>query len=146
MPPQILIVDPSPTALLTLSVSLNVAGYSVAEAMSGPEAVGLALHLHPDLIITELALPGFDGWEVRRQVLADPKLERTPVVALTSYVANFVRQSALAAGFAEVLFKPVVDAELLLAMTRLVSPRSLIRPALPCERRKKHMTSSLRVV
>lgn len=71
-----------------------------------------AARLAPDLILLDLAMPGMDGYQVLRALRADDLLAGVPVLAVTADATDPTRERALAAGFAEVITKPVDPAGL----------------------------------
>jgi CheY-like chemotaxis protein len=73
----------------------------------------------PDVIVTDLAMPGFDGRWLLKELRKTPRAWTIPVVAVTAYDLQFDRKSMLAEGFADYLTKPVSPASLLGAISRL---------------------------
>jgi CheY-like chemotaxis protein len=63
---------------------LEAAGFTVAEAATGAEATETARTVRPGLVLLDIQLPDFDGFEVARRLAADPAGGRAPVVVLTS--------------------------------------------------------------
>ena len=61
-------------------------GYKTLEAVTGEEGVKLAKDNVPDLVLMDIQLPGINGIEAFKQLRADPKTARIPVVALTASV------------------------------------------------------------
>ena len=96
---------------------LTSVGYEVIEAVRGDEGVALAEQSHPDLILTDIQLPGLDGYEATRRIKANPELRRIPVIAVTSYALSGDEEKAKAAGCDAYIAKPF-DALQLLAMVQ----------------------------
>jgi CheY-like chemotaxis protein len=63
---------------------LEAAGFTVAEAATGAQATEAARTLRPGLVLLDIQLPDFDGFEVARRLAADPAGDPVPVVVLTS--------------------------------------------------------------
>jgi len=63
---------------------LEAAGFTVAEAATGAEATEAARTVRPGLVLLDIQLPDFDGFEVARRLAATPGEDKTPVVVLTS--------------------------------------------------------------
>ncbi len=82
---DILLVEDSPTQLLKLRHVLDRHGYgTLTSARNGEEALAaLAMHL-PTLVITDINMPGMDGYELCQRIKDDPKLKELPVILLTS--------------------------------------------------------------
>lgn len=110
----ILCVDDSATVLLSLSAILTKAGYGVEKAASGDEGLGkLKSTVKPDLIITDLNMPGMNGIEFIRHVRQQPTMRFVPILFLTTESQQTKRAEAKAAGATGWLVKPVNGDELL---------------------------------
>jgi PAS domain S-box-containing protein len=86
--PCLLVVDDNPATLYSTARVLKGAGYRVLEATTGAEAVAIAETEPVDLVVLDVNLPDFDGFEVCRRMRALPKTQRTPVIHLS---ATFVK-------------------------------------------------------
>ena len=85
MPPQhILIVDDDPHIQELLYVNLSAAGYDVARAADGREAVRRVAERRPDLVILDVTMPEMDGWELCKTLKDDSELEDLRIVMLTA--------------------------------------------------------------
>src|SRR5438270_14035008 len=82
--PKILVVDDTPANIRVMTAVLEPMGYRVLGAGSGPEALELVRRERPDLILLDLMMPGMDGYEVCRQLRADPATSFLPVVMVTA--------------------------------------------------------------
>ena len=111
----ILIVDDRPTNREYLITLLGYQGHRLLEAADGREALGLALADPPDLIIADLVMPVMDGYELARQVRAEPRLAQTQIIFLTSsYIVTETRRLAEACGVQFLIAKPA-EPEVILA-------------------------------
>jgi hypothetical protein len=81
---EILIVEDSATQAAQLSHHLEVRGYSVRMARNGREALPLALERIPSIIITDVVMPGVDGYTLCRMLKSQAALKDVPVILLTS--------------------------------------------------------------
>jgi len=116
----ILLVDDSTTILLSMSAILTKAGYGVEKASSADE--GLTKFkggLKPDLLITDLNMPGMNGIEFIKEVRKLPNQRFMPILFLTTESQQSKRDEAKAAGASGWLVKPV-DAEQLVNTIKLV--------------------------
>jgi two-component system, chemotaxis family, chemotaxis protein CheY len=116
----ILLVDDSTTILLSMSAILSKAGYGVEKASSADE--GLTKFkggLKPDLLITDLNMPGMNGIEFIKEVRKLPNQRFMPILFLTTESQQAKRDEAKAAGASGWLVKPV-DAEQLVNTIKLV--------------------------
>jgi len=99
---------------------LQVKGYQTLEAATGEEGVRLAKEKVPDLVLMDIQLPGINGIDAFKQLRADPKTARIPVVALTASVTPTDRSAITAAGFDAFVSKPINLKEFLDTVKRLV--------------------------
>jgi two-component system cell cycle response regulator DivK len=99
---------------------LQVKGYQTLEAATGEEGVRLAKEKLPDLVLMDIQLPGINGIDALKQLRADPKTARIPVVALTASVTPTDRSAITAAGFDAFVSKPISLKEFLDTVKRLV--------------------------
>lgn len=80
----VLAVDDMPDHLEPLSILLRESGYRVLTAGDGIEGFVMARGEHPDLVVSDVSMPGMDGIELCRLVRAHPELERTPVLLVSA--------------------------------------------------------------
>jgi CheY-like chemotaxis protein len=105
--PTVLLVEDDPSTRRFYSDALTAAGFSVREAANGREALMQGAVADPVVVIADLGLPDFDGFEVCRQLKLEPRSRTTPVIALTGR-AMALRDIEMAdeVGFEAVLIKP----------------------------------------
>jgi CheY-like chemotaxis protein len=115
---------------------LTYAGFSVVTAINGHEALRLARHLLPDLILMDLMMPGMGGIEATIDLKADPNLAHIPVVAVTADHSAEAAADALAAGCVMLVTKPVLPDEVARRINAVlssiqpgVSARAMVKPA-----------------
>ena len=82
-------------------------GFEVAVAENGEVGCQKALVEMPDVILMDLDLPVVDGWQATRQLKADEKTRKIPVIALTAHAMSGSREKALAVGCDEFDTKPI---------------------------------------
>jgi two-component system, cell cycle response regulator DivK len=116
--PLVLIADDSDDIVEAHGELLRDAGYRVAVARNGEEAVAQALALRPDVILMDLSMPGIDGWEATRRIRADLRTHRIPIIAFTSYSLRRYADRSFDAGCTSFLEKPCLNAPLLLDEVR----------------------------
>lgn len=109
----ILLVDDSATILMSMSGILKQAGYTVVTAASGDAALAVLKTTKPNLVITDLNMPGMNGIEFIKAAKANAALRFTPFVILTTESGAGKKDDARAAGAAGWLVKPVVPDQLL---------------------------------
>jgi CheY-like chemotaxis protein len=81
--PLVLVIEDDLAARKLYAMMLAGGGFDVAEAHNGLQAVEKAGDLVPDAIVTDLGLPGIDGFEVCRRLRDDPRTRHIPVLAIT---------------------------------------------------------------
>ena len=91
---------------------LSFAGYRVAEAVDGEDALAKARGLLPDVIVMDLSLPRLDGWEATRRLKKDPLTAGIPVIALTGPAMGGHAEGAIEAGCDAFVTKPCVPSDL----------------------------------
>jgi len=104
---RVLVVEDNDKNLKLFRDLLEYAGFTVAVAITGEDAVKQAQDSVPDLILMDLQLPGIDGHEALAQLRANPDTRSVPVVALTASAMPMDRDKALSAGFDGFLEKPI---------------------------------------
>ena len=82
---RILIVEDNVDAREALREALEMAGHQIFEAGSGASGVESALANRPDVALIDIGLPGFDGYEVARQIRSASEVRGMTLIALTGY-------------------------------------------------------------
>ncbi len=104
---------------------LRAAGFRVEEAHNGLQALERAQELRPDIVVSDLNIPGIDGFELTRRIKQDPRLCDVPVLAVTGYAAFAAEpERARRAGCDAVLSKPCSPEDLESVITSLIRERS----------------------
>jgi PAS domain S-box-containing protein len=102
----VLVVDDRSRNRELVRTLLGYQGHRVIEAHEGAEALDLAHAEHPDLVLTDILMPGMDGYELARELRAAPDTAATPIVFYTAnYLEAETRPFAEACGVARVLLK-----------------------------------------
>lgn len=84
MAKRLLVVDDDPGLLLAVSETLRADGYEVKTARRGAEALGIVAHSLPDLIISDIRMPGMDGYQLVKNLRSNPRTRLVPIVFLTA--------------------------------------------------------------
>ncbi len=92
-PYKVLYIEDQPEAIDLVRLALRRIGCEVYGATDGCQGVELMRELHPDLVLLDLMLPGWDGWKVREAMQDEEALRDTPVVLVTARVATGVTNS-----------------------------------------------------
>jgi two-component system CheB/CheR fusion protein len=85
---------------------LELLGHEVRVADTGPSGVEQALSCRPEVVVSDIGLPGFDGYEVARRLRREPLLRDALLIALTGYGGDEDRRKSVEAGFHHHLVKP----------------------------------------
>ncbi|HEX9785178.1 MAG TPA: response regulator [Opitutaceae bacterium] len=109
---KILVIEDNPTDARLAGAVLRIDGHHVTDSPSGEGGLSAAMSERPDVILLDLRLPGINGLEVTRALRRDPRTCATPIVAVTSYPEQYLRDELLAAGCDAYLVKPVDTREL----------------------------------
>lgn len=128
MPKKILVIEDDDVMRELMRISLSQSGYEVAVAEDGVRGYDTALFLKPDLIVTDIQMPGADGIHVVRRVRDTPSLEQTPILVTTAFgtgSATFALQSG-ANAFEP---KPLNSQSLLSTVRRLLADRDNLKAA-----------------
>ena len=128
MSKRILIIEDNDETRELLRMALERRGYQVTVAEDGVRGYDTALFLKPDLIVTDIQMPGADGVHVVRRVRDTASLEKTPIIVTTAFgtgTATFSLQ--LGANAYEP--KPIDPESLLSTVRRLLGDRNSVKAA-----------------
>ncbi|MBI1916031.1 MAG: response regulator [Planctomycetes bacterium] len=89
-----------------MKLLLGVWGHEIRLAYTGPDGIQASAEWCPDVVVSDIGLPGADGFEVARQVRSQPGMDRSLLIALTGYGSADDRRQAREAGFDHHLTKP----------------------------------------
>lgn len=108
----VLVVEDLPDTRYITRMLLKVKGCRVVEAASAQEAIQIALHVRPDLILMDMHLPHMSGIDITRHLRKFDELKSTPIVAYSAYDRSVFELHALDAGCNEYITKPLDFAKL----------------------------------
>jgi CheY-like chemotaxis protein len=103
---HVLIVDDDAAVRLMCAVNLAAEGLHVLEAGDGLEGLEQARRGSPDLILTDVKMPGLDGFQLAEKLRRDERTRRIPLIFLSGEVAEANARRALALGALAYLTKP----------------------------------------
>jgi PAS domain S-box-containing protein len=104
---RVLVIDDNRDSADSATDVLRLLGNRVESAYDGPSGIATARRFRPHMILLDLAMPGMDGYEVRRHLREDPALEKAFLVAMTGFGNQDDKRRTREAGFDEHLIKPV---------------------------------------
>jgi chemosensory pili system protein ChpA (sensor histidine kinase/response regulator) len=117
----VLVVDDSITVRRVTQRLLERNGMRVLTARDGLDAVAMLQEHTPDIILLDIEMPRMDGYEVAAHVRADPRLQGTPIIMITSRVGEKHRARAIELGVDDYLGKPYQESQLIDAILPLVA-------------------------
>jgi DNA-binding NarL/FixJ family response regulator len=120
MAKRILVVDDEAKLLRAVAVTLRGEGYEVTTARSGAEALVAVNASVPDLIVSDIRMPGMDGYQLARALRSNPRTELIPVVFLTAKGERKDRLAGIRTGADAYLTKPFDPEELLAVVSNLM--------------------------
>jgi DNA-binding response OmpR family regulator len=114
---RVLIVDDDRITRMLVKLLLEREGYEVLEGENGQHAVEIAHREHPDLLITDLMMPGTDGYQAIAKIRRDISLATLPVMVLTAEDGPGIEERVLELGADDYLIKPF-EPQILLSRVR----------------------------
>ncbi len=123
--PMILVVDDSLTVRRVTQRLLVREGYRVVTAKDGLDALERLAEERPVVLLSDIEMPRMDGFDLVRNVRADPKLQGLPVIMITSRIAQKHRDYASELGVDHYLGKPYSEEELLALVSRYVAAQAV---------------------
>lgn len=116
---HVLVVDDDPDSLEMMQAALSYAGALVTAVDSAQQAFTALNRVTPDVIVSDLRMPGADGLSFARELKTMPALRSVPVLAVTGYDELYARSELHAAGFIGILRKPLAFLDLVRTVAAL---------------------------
>ncbi len=104
---KILVVEDNENNLYMMKFLLEKNRYKVVEAKDGVEGVKVAAIEKPDLILMDMQLPLLNGYEATKQIRANKRISKIPIIAVTSYAMVGDKEKTLKAGCNAYIEKPI---------------------------------------
>ena len=124
-PPRVLVVDDTPANVKLLADVLTFKGFQVETAASGREGLEKLAAKPPDIVLLDIMMPGMSGYEVCKEIRANPATALLPVVLVTSLDPQGERIKGIEAGADDFLTKPINQPELLARVRSLLRIKEL---------------------
>ncbi|HKP80770.1 MAG TPA: response regulator transcription factor [Pyrinomonadaceae bacterium] len=121
MSKRLLVVDDEPNLLRAVAACLKAEHYEVNTARSGYEALMQLAESVPDLIISDIRMPGMDGYKLARQLRGSPRTALVPIVFLTAKDETADRIEGFRAGIDAYLTKPFEPDELIAVVNAILN-------------------------
>jgi two-component system cell cycle response regulator DivK len=120
--PLVLIVEDDPGTRLMYRDFLSHAGFRTADAHNGHQALEKAHELRPDLVVTDIAVPGMDGFEFCRALRQSSETRHIPILAITGHAEYLDDPERFRhAGISHVLTKPCELDEVLRELRKMLN-------------------------
>lgn len=120
----VLVVDDHEDTRQMSLLVLRSQGFHPVAAEGAEDAFARACEERPDVIVTDLAMPDGNGWELIQKLSSDPRTKKIPVVMLTACATEQVRERAAREGLAAFFFKPCPPDALAAELRRLCGQTS----------------------
>lgn len=104
---RVLIVEDNLDTVHSMAMLIRMMGHEVEFAINGFAALDAARRFRPEVILLDIGLPDFKGYNIARQLKWEPALAATRIFAITGRSMDEVRQKAMEAGCEQVFAKPV---------------------------------------
>lgn len=117
---RVLVVEDQDDSIQVVSQILQHYDIDVYVARNGRECLEMLPNIHPTVVITDLAMPEMDGWQMLSELRGQPETAQLIVVAITAYHSVNVAEDALAAGFNAYFAKPIAAASFVSELAALV--------------------------
>jgi two-component system, chemotaxis family, response regulator PixH len=116
----ILIVEDTLSELELISTYLNESGYVAIGAVTGQEGLNLAIEKQPDVILSDVVMPGMSGFELCRKLKQNPATEKIPIILCTSKNQEIDRLWGMKQGADAYITKPFTREQLIRAVKCVV--------------------------
>ncbi len=120
MSKRVLVVDDEPNIVMSLEFLMRRAGFAVDVARNGREALEALNGSPPDLLLLDVMMPEFDGYEVCERVRSRPEWNRTKIIMLTARGRDVERERGLALGADAYVTKPFSTRDLVEQAKRML--------------------------
>ena len=127
--PRVLVVDDHEDTRHMSVIVLRSQGFNAVAVEGASAGFAVACSDHPDVIVTDLAMPDGDGWEFVQQLSSDTRTKDIPVVVVTACATESVRQRARTERCAGFFFKPCAPDVLAGELRRVIAARAQSTPA-----------------
>ncbi|MFO7816989.1 MAG: response regulator [Thermodesulfobacteriota bacterium] len=117
----ILVVDDSSFVRKTVCTGLSRAGFKVVEAKNGQHALEMLSECKPDLIVTDINMPGLNGMALCRRIRQDPRIDFVPIVIMSTEDDRRIMREAIQQGAAGYIVKPFNIEQLIINIEKLLS-------------------------
>ena len=126
----VLVAEDDPHALSGYLEFLGESGFVASGTADGREALALAVATVPDIVVTDINMPGLDGFGLAAALRADRRTRHVPLLGMTGQWTAEMQNAAQRAGFSAMLLKPCLPAHLLAEVERVLRHANLMNASL----------------
>ena len=127
---MVLVAEDDPHALSGYLEFLGRSGFVATGSADGKEALGIAVETVPDIVVTDINMPGLDGFALAAALRADRRTRHVPLLGMTGHWNTEMQIEAQRSGFSAMLAKPCMPAHLLAEVERVLRNAKLMNAAL----------------
>ena len=136
---KILVVDDTQANIALLSEILEHNGYQICAAKDGEQAMKIANHVQPDLILLDIMMPGMDGFETCRQLKDSENTQHIPVIFISAKSETTDVVTGFNVGAVDYINKPFQEEEILVRIESQLKIQSLNRKLTQSEMQMRHL-------
>jgi CheY-like chemotaxis protein len=126
----VLVAEDDAHALSGYLEYLGGSGFVASGSSNGKDALALAVDMVPDILVTDIMMPGLDGFALAAALRADRRTRHMPILGMTAHWTTEMQNEAQRAGFSAMLLKPCLPAHLLAEVERVLRHAKLMSAAL----------------
>jgi len=123
---KVLVVDDDRVIQQLLVVNLELEGYEVDTASDGEQALAKIASVDPDIVLLDIMMPKYDGWEVCRRAKADPTTAHIPIIFLSARAQDLDVRRGYEIGVAAYMTKPFDPLELMDVVKRVLAGERIL--------------------
>jgi DNA-binding response OmpR family regulator len=139
----VFVVEDDPNTLAGYLEFLTTAGFVAVGLPDGAAALALAEETVPDIVVTDIAMPGLDGFALAAALHADDCTRAVPVVGITGRWNAEMQNQAVAAGLSAMIAKPCMPSHLVAEIERVVRQARLVTAVLNADDRRQRSRAPL---
>ena len=124
IPYCVLVVEDDPNTLGGYVEFLTAAGFRAIGAADGADALPIALRHRPDAVVTDITMPGLDGFALAAALRTDLRTRHVPVIGLTAHWSSEIHLRARDVAMQVILAKPCIPSHLVAELDRLLGGAS----------------------
>ena len=126
MAKKVLVVDDDRVIQTLLVVNLELEGYDVETASDGEQALEKIASVHPDIVLLDIMMPKYDGWEVCRRAKANRATADIPIIFLSARAQDLDVRRGYELGVAAYMTKPFDPLELMEVVKRVLAGEQIL--------------------